>query len=152
MATRSKRERQADMQTRGTCPPPCGKVRYVTRAVAKAYARRIQGRQSREYSGNNRLRVYDGNQSDFPCCHGFWHLTSDSAINRIAFYREREAFARQHGLPMGWTVRAVREGLRWRYTIYVPGEEPMPSVYTYATREIAEREAVADINGESRSA
>jgi hypothetical protein len=146
---RSKAVRENDLMTRATCPEPCGKVRYPTRAAAKAWIRRISGQGGQR---SVRLRAYSGDESQYESCRGFFHVTSETRNDRTAFYRDRVDFARRHGLPQGWNVGVTKEGRRWRYTVYVPGEEPMPGNYTYATREVAEREAVADINGESRSA
>lgn len=143
---RSKVIRTAEDHATATCPPPCGKIRYITRASARKAAARIQGER-----GGGRLRAYSGNDSDHASCQGFYHLTGETNIRRTAFYREGVDFSRIHGLPEGWTIGFTREGTRWRYTIYVPGEEPMPSVHLYSSREAAENEAVADIAGESRS-
>jgi len=132
-----------DAKATSLCPPPCGKVRYLSRALAKRAAARIHPDQ--------KMRVYSGDVSSHECCGGFWHITSETVAGRTAFYRDREAFSRDHDLPSGWRVAVFKEAGRWRYVIYVPGEDPMPSTYTYASSEIAECEAVADIKGEVRS-
>jgi hypothetical protein len=142
---RSKVVRDAEASAASRCPPPCGKVRYITRASARRHANRIRGQVG------THLRVYSGDDSKYVSCHGFFHLRSYSEQGRVAFYREGAAFAAAQGLPAGWNVGVTREGRRWRYTVYVPGEEPMPSVHLYASAEIAQAEAVADILGESRT-
>jgi hypothetical protein len=98
------------------------------------------------------MRAYSGDNAHHASCKGFFHLTSYGDQGRVAFYREGTAQARIAGLPDGWQIGTSKEGRRWRYTVYVPGEEPMPSVYTYATQEVAQAEAIADVQGEARTA
>jgi hypothetical protein len=54
----------------------CGKIRYTSKAAAKAAARQMRGRGK----GGNRMRAYQ--------CGGFWHLTSQSTTATTHF-RER---------------------------------------------------------------
>jgi hypothetical protein len=142
---RSKAVRDAQASSFASCPQPCGKIRFLTRAAARKKAHQIQG----ETGG--RLRVYSGNGAQHQSCQGFFHLASYDEPGRRAFYREARALAAEQGFPEGWTAGITQEGRRWRYTVYITGEEPMPSVYTYASAEIAQREAIADILGESRA-
>jgi hypothetical protein len=142
---RSKVIRDAQARNSSSCPPPCGKIRFLTRAAARKAARRIQG----ETGG--KLRAYSGDEARYQSCKGFFHLASYDNPGRRAFYREARALAAEQGFPEGWTAGITQEGRRWRYTVYVAGEEPMPSVYTYASAEIAQREAIADILSESRA-
>ena len=98
------------------------------------------------------MRAYSGADSPYESCNGFFHLTHYATAVRTAFYREEKAFACDQGLPQGWLVAAQQvKGGRWQYCVYVPGEEPMPSVYTYVSRKIALAEAAADVLGESRT-
>jgi hypothetical protein len=144
---RRKHIRELDRYGSGCrCPEPCGKVRFLTREAAKAACRKIPDR---------KMRVYEGDLSRYPCCRdkGIWHITSEEDYTRVAYYRDRHAHARANDLPAGSTIEVRKEpGGRWRYIIHIEDEEPMPSVFTYASYEIAEREAVADLKGESRSA
>ncbi len=145
---RSKVVRDAESFAAARCPEPCGKMRYLSRASARREGRRMAGViPGRSQSSQQVYRGQDGT-----CCEGFFHMRTRRDSGQTSFYRSAEAFARQHGLPPGWQVSAHRDGQRWRYSIYVPGEEPMPSLYTYGSQEIALDEAAADVLGESRSA
>ncbi len=143
---RSKVVRDAEYAASARCPPPCGKARFLSRASARKHANRIHGQTGRRY------RVYSGDSAAHESCHGFFHLASFREAGRESFYRECKAQAAVHGLPLGWSVGVTREARRWRYTVYVPDEEPMPSLHTYISAEAAQSEGIADVLGESRSA
>lgn len=55
----------------------CGKIRYLSKAQAKATARAFRG------ARRGKVRAYQ-------CAGGFWHLTSVSA-ERMAVLRQRAA-------------------------------------------------------------
>lgn len=64
----------------GRCPPPCGKVRYSTRKVAKLAVSRIRGKGNALGAS---LRAYQCDTSEW------WHATSWPASS-MAWKRERD--------------------------------------------------------------
>jgi hypothetical protein len=108
---RSKVIREADRMSASRCPPPCGKVRYATRKIAKAEARRLLG------ITGHRLRVYSGDDDNaLPSCTGWFHLQSWGPAGRVAYYRDKQYQDRVN--------RGIIAPEQDYSEPYIPGQEP----------------------------